>query len=130
MKHTKSEQSVYDRVKAQNDLGQPHFREPVEQVGGQKSNWRGRGYRTGHPNKLEQKALATLLERGVILCLDPANNRRYVITGHTVLQVIAAEKAGNLLRQAREVEERRVAYEQAERHLEEMQAFVRKYGTD
>jgi hypothetical protein len=62
---TKSEQTVFDRIRAANDAGRTaNERSAVAQVGAQKANRMGRGYRPGHPNKLEQTALQHLLERG------------------------------------------------------------------
>jgi hypothetical protein len=119
---TKSEQTVYDRVKARNDLGAAHFGEPVAKVGHQKANMMGRGYRPGKPSKLEQAAFERLLERGEILNL----HQGYVVKDHPVLQTLAANI--NLAYLARHVEEMRQNLCQAEANFEKAQAFVRLYG--
>jgi hypothetical protein len=121
---TKSEQAVYDRVKEQNDAGRAHYGSPVTQVGGQKSNWRGRGYKPSHPSKHEQAAFDRLLERGDILQLQGRNS--YVVKDHPVLQTIAAEI--DLFYFARHAEQKRLELESAEKALAKAQDFVRTYG--
>lgn len=119
---TKTEQKVFDRVKADNDAGHGCYN-PVIETKGVRRSWRhGGGYSSGGPNKLEQAALERLVASGAVILV----NGRHVIADHPVLASMAAEK--DLMRLARQVEEKRADLERAEKWLTDAQSFVRKYG--
>lgn len=128
---TKSEQKVFDAIKAVNDRGHA-CSNPVSRTKGKPTGrYRSISMRSsssyGEPNKHETAALERLLASGAVMALNPGTYLPdYVVEGHPVLVELAAAK--DLMRLARQVEEKRVELEQAERRLSEAQAFVRRYG--
>lgn len=119
---TKSEQAVYDRIKADNDAG--HLcRDPVGRTKGT-YNSRFRGYSDRKPIKAETTALARLVTVGTVH--ESHYGAGYVINNHPVLQTIAASI--DLLRQARRVEKYRIEYENELADFNRWQAFVREHS--
>ncbi len=119
---TKSEQTVYDRIKAANDAG--HLcRDPVGRTKGTYSG-RLRGYSDRKPIKAETTALARLVAVGMVY--ESHYGAGYVINNHPVLQTIAASI--DLLRQARRVEQKRVEHENELADFNQWQAFVREHS--
>lgn len=114
---TKSEQTVYDTIKASNDVGARCYR-PVANTKGPKVSWRrGGGYASGSPNKGQTLALERLLARGDVL--QPLGGG-YVVKGHPVL----AELARKI-----DLEGLAAALAEAQRRYDEALAFVQTHTT-
>lgn len=123
-KLTKTEQTLLDRVKEQNDRGQTCW-DPVKNNQGARCGWRyGGGRESSGPNKLETAAWKRMIARGdVIKCPEP---RGYAVPGHPVLAQVASNL--DLAKRARLVHLKRRELEVEEQYYAEAQAFVRKYG--
>ncbi len=121
---TKTEKTLLDRVREENDKGHAPYN-PVKDKKGAKRSWRrGGGREYAGRNKLEEAAWERLKARGDVVKVPLHGG--YVIPDHPCLVEFAAQVC--LPGLARHVEEKRQALEEQESRYADALAFVRKYG--
>lgn len=116
---TKTEQRLFDSIRAYNDAGEGA--NDYRFVGRTKGKRLRYGHTSGEQKQNEVRALERLVQGGHV----EERNGHYYVKDHPLLAAVAAQV--NLLQMARYVDQRRKELEVAETMFEQQQAFVRRF---